>query len=475
MPVEYVKVSKSKREYLLLACLPILLASCGFQQYFAKPLNTEVIAAKLQRKSTDSSEFHQFLINNGYTAHQLPIQQWGVDELTYCALFFHPSLDIARAQWRVAQTKQESAAERPIPSTNTHFSRSNNANEDIRPFALGLSIDIPLETASKREFRIDNAKHLSEIAKLEIAQAAWELRHQIAQSLHEYQLNQKQISLLLKEQNLKQEIFAIFQKRLSLGAASSVELNHAKLQLQSATSELNTLQQRKLVLLANLSSQTGLPLTNIQSLPLASAEDTVPFDGNGTISNAQSTALLNRIDIRISLERYAAAETKLKLEIAKQYPDITVSPGYAYEFGDKIWSLGLSGLLTLLNKNKVAISEATQLREVEAAQFEALQSTVVAQVNTAVASVMQAKQVLEEQTKLLEQQKKNTQLMSRRLSAGEIDRLEFTYARLEENFTEKNVTSASFQLKAALIQLENARQQPLKTNINLEQLAIKEK
>ncbi|MGZ8262433.1 MAG: TolC family protein, partial [Methylotenera sp.] len=283
----------------------------------------------------------------------------------------------------------------------------------------------------------------------------------------------------------RQEIVAIYQKRVSLGAASNVELSTAKLQLQTTASELNARQQSKLALMSKLASNLGLPLSKVETMNLldSSFDDQLnqssqqnQLQYQTTPADIQATALLNRLDIRIALERYAAAEARLKLEIAKQYPNIVISPGYAYEFGDGIWSLGLSGLLTLLNKNKVAIAEATQLREVEAAQFEALQSKIISEANIANAEATQAKQTLKNQQKLREQQQNNTQRMERKLAAGEIDRLELAFAKLEDNAAEKNVALANFQLKMALNQLENTLQQPLfrtTKHLNIEDLSLK--
>ncbi len=460
-------IYKLTRKAILIACLPTILGGCNFLQYTAKPIEPVLNAVKFEAKNPAGDAFNQYLISNGYSADHLPLKTWGVDELTYCALFFHPSLDVARAQWRAAESAELAAAERPIPNLNANVARSNQANEDIKPFAFGLSIDIPIETANKREIRIENARHLSQAAKLEIAQTAWQLRNQVVQSFNEYQFNQQQIKLLTEEQMRRQEIVDIYQKRVSLGAASNVELSTVKLQLQTTTSELNTANQNKLVLQSKLASNLGLPLGKVSEMNLASDSVDQPSQLNPVMTtdvqagDLQTSALLNRLDIRIALERYAAAEAKLKLEIAKQYPDLVISPGYAYEFGDRIWSLGLSGLLTLLNKNKVGIAEATQLREVEAAQFNALQAKVIAEANISSTQVAQANLALDNQHKLLSEQQNNTQRMMRRFSAGEIDRLELTYAKLENNVAEKSVALAYFQLKTALNQLENTLQKPL--------------
>lgn len=449
----------------LLTCLSIALAACGFQEYIAKPIDPNALAQKINNKRPNDIQFHQFLINYGYSTEQLPIQQWSLNELIYCALFFHPSLDVARAQWRAAEAGKHTAAGKPKPAINANIAKSNNANDDISPYALGLSIDIPIETASKRDIRIENAEHLSQAAKLKIAQTAWQLRNQVTQSLQEYQLNQQLIKLLTKEQAQRQDIAAIYQKRISLGESSNVEMSTAKLQLQAVTTELNSKQRNQLVLLSKLASSLGLPLAQLEQMSLADSLDTdrltTSLINNQALSDIQSHALLNRLDIRIALERYAAAEAKLKLEIAKQYPDIILSPGYAYEFGDKIWSLGISSLLTLINKNKLAIAEAIQLREVEAAQFEALQASVIAEVNVANAKLAQAVQMIENQKNQYRQQQFNTQRMQNRLLAGEIDRLELTYAKLEEVIAEKNVAMGNYQLESSINELENALQLPL--------------
>lgn len=465
------------RKTALLTCLCIALAACGFQQYSAKPIDIEAIAQKIENKRPDDAQFHQFLINNGYSPEQLPIQQWGLNELIYCALFFHPSLDVARAQWRAAEAGKHTAAGKPKPTVNANIAKSNNANNDISPYAIGLSIDIPFETANKRNIRIENAEHLSQAAKLKIAQTAWQLRSQVAQSLYEYQFNQQLIKSLSQEQSLRQGVVAIYQKRISLGESSNIELSTANLLLQAVTSELNAKQRNQLILLSKLASSLGLANSQLEKMPLAEIIDIEPLasslgsDNQSAQSDIQSQALLNRLDIRIALERYAAAEAKLKLEIAKQYPDIAISPGYAYEFGDKIWSLGISSLLTLLNKNKLAIAEATQLREVEAAQFEALQASVISEVNVAKAKLTQAKQMLENQKNQYRQQQQNTQRLERSMLAGEIGRLELTYAKLEEAVIEKNVVQAHFQLESAINELENALQRPLiDSNINNEKI-----
>jgi outer membrane protein TolC len=464
---------------VIVSALATSLGACGFTKYVAKTIDPAVNVARFESKDPAGEAFHQYLLSSGYTESQLPLQQWGIEELTYCALFFHPSLDVARAQWRAAEAAVNTAGVRPIPNFNSEASRSS-AEQDSSPYAFEFSIDVQIETANKRNIRIENASHLSEAAKLEIAQMAWGLRNQVALSLNEYQFNLQLSQVLQSETLQREEIVNIFQKRLGLGEASNVELSTANLLLQAARLELITRQQNQSVLISKLAGNLGLSLAKTAAIPLFneplnSAAQAQAWDQNVT-ADIQATAVFNRLDIRIALERYAAAEARLKLEIAKQYPNIIISPGYAYAPGDRTWSLGLSGLLTLLQKNRIPIAEATQLREVEAAQFDALQTRVMTEASIANAELLQAKKLLDYQANVMAQQQQNTTLVAQRFAAGEVDRLTLALAKLENYVAEKNVVMANYQLKIALTKLENTLQRPLTTSaksINVEDLSFK--
>ncbi|MGZ8271444.1 MAG: hypothetical protein ACXW1T_09555, partial [Methylophilus sp.] len=94
----------------LVASSSILFTACGFLQYSPKTIEPAANAARFEQKDPASEQFHQYLLNNGYAADRLPLQQWGLDDLTYCALFFNPSLNVARAQWHAAELAESVAA-----------------------------------------------------------------------------------------------------------------------------------------------------------------------------------------------------------------------------------------------------------------------------------------------------------------------------------------------------------------------------
>jgi cobalt-zinc-cadmium efflux system outer membrane protein len=188
--------------------------------------------------------------------------------------------------------------------------------------------------------------------------------------------------------------------------------------------------------------------------------------------------MLNRLDLRAALSRYAAAEAKLRLEIARQYPDVVLSPGYSYDQGDRVWSLGIGALMTLLNKNRGLIAEARALRDVEAAQFEALQAKAISDVAQTKARYYAALDELEKARQIRTSQLERTARIERQFDAGFADRLEITTTRLENLLAAQNLLNIEYKAQRAANALEEAIQQPLEDPLsmpaNLDQAAIRQ-
>ena len=441
--------------------LCMLASGCAHEQYQAKPLNPTQTSAKLINKDVSSDDFKAYLIKQGYAQENLPFAEWGLDELTLCALYFNPKLDVAKAQLALANLAVNTANQQQSPRLGGRTAHSNLANGDKTPWAFGLEVEIPIETANKRQIKVEEAQHLQEVARIDVADLAWQLRSQIAKDLLSYYENSAQQQQFNNQLTVQNSLVAIFEKRLKLGAASNTELNAAKLLQQKAQLLSNMEQTKSAEILSALAADVGLSnekfaLLHLKALNSESALSNVP-----STENYQEKALLNRLDIRRSLSKYAAAESKIKLEIAKQTPDISLNPGFAFEFGDSIWSLGFSALLNLLNKNKTLVAEATQLREIEGAQFEALQANVIAEVSQANAAYTASQQNINQVKQQLLAQQHYTQKLQRQLDAGLIDRLDLTQNKLNTTLLERQLINAQFQQMNALLTLENTVQMPL--------------
>lgn len=458
---------------LFMALVTVLsLAGCGFQIYQPKPIEPAQIAARYVAHSPDSEDFRQYLITLDYPENKIPVQQWGLRELTYSALYFHPQLDVARAQWRAARSGEITAAQRPIPGISTNVENHSQNDGGVSPWTYGLSIDVPLETGGKRQARIDRATSLSEAARIDIAQTAWQVRSRLAYSLIDYTYSTQQVLILQAELDLRTAIVGMLEKRLEAGMSSSIETSNARLQLQKTQQALEAEKGRLPELRAALANNAGLSQQSFDKLMLASsnwqdASATPALPSTLLNDEFQQATLLNRLDIRAALARYAAAEAKLRLEIAKQYPDVVLSPGYSYDQGDKIWSLGISALMTLITKNRGLIAEANALRDVEAAQFEALQASVIGSLSQARARYFSAMNELVKARQFQQAQQARIQQTQKQFDAGFADRLELTTTRLENLLAEQNILNVAYKAKRATANLEDIMQQPVEDALSM--------
>ena len=467
--IPYAYANPPKLIQTILVCMLAigLLISCGKEKYIAKPINSQHITAKIFAKDPLSTDFKTYLIKQGYKNEAIPFKSWGINELTASALYYHPKLDVAKAQLAYANAQLESAGQRQNPTLSGSLARSNQANGDIRPWAYGLNVEIPIETAGKRQLRLEEAQHLQEIARINVADSAWQLRSQISKDLLLYYQHIAQQKLLQLEVDKYTEIINMLQKRVEVGALSNTEVIASKLLLQAKTNALAAEQTKNQAVIASLANDAGLTLEKFNQIPISPlvietklAQQTQALLPE-TFKSLQEKALLNRLDIRRGLEKYAAAETKIKLEVAKQTPDISITPGFIFDFGDKIWSLGFSSLLNLLNKNQTLIAEATQLREIEGAEFEALQANIIGNLSSAHIRFMGAQQQLAQAKQLQATQQTYMQKLNKQFAAGALDRLALSQAALLAQLADAQLQSSQFEVLNVAAEIENMMQRPI--------------
>ena len=232
------------------------------------------------------------------------------------------------------------------------------------------------------------------------------------------------------------------------------------LQLQKAESMYESELKLHSEALNSLAFAIGVTVKALHQVELSF--DAFPQD-SVTLPSAeiQREALLNRLNIRKALARYDAAEARLKLEIAKQHPDFSLSPGYNWDQGDNRWSLGWTMLLAWINKNEGPIAEANAARELEAKQFEALQASVIDELSGALIKLQNTQEMLKKKRSLVELQQIQKSRVFHQFDAGYADQLDTLYAELELLNTSSEVSIAEIQRQQDIGALEDALQKPL--------------
>jgi outer membrane protein, heavy metal efflux system len=180
-----------------------------------------------------------------------------------------------------------------------------------------------------------------------------------------------------------------------------------------------------------------------------------------TAAETRKIALLSRSDILGALADYAEAEDNLRLEIAKQYPDIHLGPAYQYDQGDNKWSLNVTLELPLLNHNGGPVAEAKARRRLAAAKFVELQSQVIGEIDRALANY----RIAEKQTKTasFESSQQQHTFALAQFKVGATDAVDKNNAEVEFAAAGLAELDNHARFQTAIGALENALQRPADT------------
>ncbi len=450
---------KWMRSTIILIVIAIALAGCA--TFRPKPISPEKQALAFEARTLDSAGLKKFLTANlGHDVAPWPPTSWDFQMLTLAAFYYHPDLDLARAKWGTAEAAVVTAGGRPNPTIGFVPEYNVDAARGISPWKLPFTFDISIETAGKRGYRIDQAKYLSEAALLNIATVAWRVRSRLRARVIDFYAASQAEGFLAKQQAVQEELVKLLEQRLQFGEASQPDVTQTRVALAQTQLSLRRAQQQRAEAKVQLADALGLPVSALDGIDLSFG-----FFNRPSVAlpsrDARRQALLKRPDILAALSQYAASQSALQLEIAKQYPDVHLGPGYAWDEGDNKWSLGISLTLPLLNQNQGPIAEAAARRKEAAASFTSLQDQVIGEIDRALAGYRAALKTLQTADELLESRKQQQRSVQAMLRVGQADRLALRSADLEVAAAELSRFNALTAVQQAIGSLENAVQQPL--------------
>jgi len=442
-------------------CLIILtaLTMAGCAHFQSKPIAPEKSAAQLESRRLDDPGLKQFLGQNiGHEPRGWPLESWDLPTLTLAAFYYQPSLEVARAQWHVAQAGVKTAGGRPNP-TLVMTPEYNSTTTIPTPWGPSVSLDLPIETAGKRGKRIAEARHLSESARWDTVAAAWKVRSDVRTSLLDFTVAERRAALLEKQFTAQQQISKLLLQRLNAGGISRPEFTTSQIAFHKTQIDYAEAQSKLAVARSHLAEAIGFSATALVDIKLKFDLSAADVEGL-TSAEGRRIALQTRADILGALASYAAAEDDLRLEIAKQYPDVHLNPGYQYDQGDNKWSVGLTFELPILNQNQGPIAEAKARRELVAAKFTQLQAQVIGEIDRAVAGWLVACEQLKSADTLFAAEQQQQQSTQAQLAAGAVDQLDSLNAQLEFNSASLAQLDNEARLQTALGALEDALQRP---------------
>jgi outer membrane protein TolC len=446
-------------------CIGLVLTACA--SYKPAPISPAKNAEAIQARSLADPRLRTFIsaarASDGRPdAAEGADHEWDLTTLTLAALYYHPNLDLARAQ--LAQARAGVTTARQVPNPSLSFEELS-----YRPGVSGSSawtiapvINFLIETFGKRGHRTKEAQALTEAARADLATVSWQVRGGVRDALMNLWAAQHTLVLVQQRLDLQEQLLSLLEHRFAAGAASALDVARERTSRNQVSLAFRDAERQGVLARTQLAEAIGVPLAALDGIDLSFAAFDEPEQPDADVSTGElrRTALVNRSDVQALLAQYAAAESALALQIANQYPNITLSAGYGYDTGQHKYMLLPAAELPVFNHNQGPIAEALAGRDSAAARFTGLQTQVIDAVDGATAEYQAATRTLASADASLADGQDRERRTSRWFQAGEADRPTLLTVQLERIAAEQSRLDALVQQRQALGAVEDALQHP---------------
>lgn len=452
---------------LIVCCVAVLLTGCA--NFKPEPISPVDNASALDSRKLDDPRLQKFIaFGLEHEGKPDPALKWDLPSLTLAAIYYQPDLDIAHAKLAGAQAGVVTARQRPNPVLNftNIISRAAVAGAippGAVPITIGPVIDFILETFGKREYRTEQARHLAESARWDLATAGWQVRGRVRTALLNLWAARQRLTLTRQRLDLQEQLVGLLERRLAEGEASSLDVARERINRSQITFAIRDLERAAADARVQLATAIGIPVRALDGvdLSLEAFDRPQPVACNPATGALRQEALTKRTDVQGSLQEYEAAQSGLQLAVANQYPNLTLSPGYNYDLGLNKYLLGFGADLPVFHQNQGPIAQALANRQQAAATFTALQAQIIGAIDQAAAAYGTATQSLATGDALLGDEQSRERQIEKSFGAGQADRPTLVTTQLEVAATALSRFEAVVQQRQALGSLEDALQQTL--------------
>jgi cobalt-zinc-cadmium efflux system outer membrane protein len=353
-----------------------VLAGCA--HYQAAPLDPSRSAAEYAaRRLTEPRVREELKGLLPQSAAAWPPREWDRGELLAVALTQNPRLAVARAQVTAARSHEVTAAQAPNPDLTL---QSEYARHDTHPWLYGVYVNWLLRSSERRRLEIELATLDTQNARLQLMDQAWSVRSALAAALSDWEAARRRRDLLVRLGAAEERLLGVERQRVTAGEDPPIELltrEQARIETERQEAESRTAAAEAQ---AAACRALGLPPQALDGVAVTWPEwgEPPPLDEE-TRRAAREQALLSRADLGAAIGEYQAAEIKLQQSVARQYPQLELSPGYYWDHGIAKFPFDV-GFTLPLNRNRGEIAESQAGRELAGRRMLALQADIYGQI-----------------------------------------------------------------------------------------------
>jgi outer membrane protein, heavy metal efflux system len=403
----------------------------------------------------------------------LPAPEFGWDRSQWlsAALQLNPQLAEERAEVVAAAAAERTARERPNPTLEL-FAEYLTGAAHSSAWLYGLSLDFLLRQPGERSRAREHAALETALAQSDLTESIWQVRAALRQSLLDAAAAQDTAELLKSLVTERQALLDSDRTRLKLGDIARAQVLSDELELAHAVQREQQSRARLEDAIARLAAAVGVPAAALGQVPLRwagwAAIDTLAVT---TPERWRNEALIGRPQIVHALREYDLAEIALQSEVAKRWPQVHVTPAYAWggnglredtlEDVTGESAVAASFELPILNQHQGAIGEAVARRSVAGEHLKSVQAQLFEQIDRAELAWPTARQAWADSRRLADLAERQSQAEQHALAAGASDRADVLAAQIAATEAQLAVLDTAYAAQGVFGALEDAYRRPL--------------
>jgi outer membrane protein TolC len=422
----------------------------GCARYNAHPLDPADPVARYGSRRLDDPALRAAL--DSLHASVAP-EGWRDWQLATAAWLLRPERPRALAEVGVARAGVVSAGAQPPIGVGSETEYSFSGAGPESRLGVALSTVFTVERGGRRGARIARAKAGVVLAAARIAEESRDVRWQVRDALREWTAASRLAQGGERELALLDSVVALTRARFEGGAASRSDVARADADRQEWAAELASRRREVAERQATLAMVVGVPTTELARHDiLMDSVSTCP--ASAARDSLARMALVTRPEVARVLAEYQVAESEVRVEVAKSWPDLALGPGLFFDHGVSKWTIAFGLPELALHGNRGPIGEAEARREVVARRVAEVQEQVLGEVGSAIAGCVATG--AEVAALDLSFAGRRAQLVDSAFARGETGRLEVALARLEAVRSERRVIEAGLRRLRAGLALERA-------------------
>src|ERR1700680_4189982 len=239
-----------------------LLAGCAMQRYQPSPIVASATAAQFESRSLADDGLRSFEEKNLNPPLPWPPKTWNLQTLPLAAVYFNPTLDLARARVARADAAVVTAGARPNPTLGVSPGIPS-------PYLLTLDFAVPIETAGKRGYRVQSARNLDQAARLDLADSAWTVLSGVRLALLNYLLASRSLELVRSEEQVRGDQVKILEQIQSAGEIPRLDVDLARIEHSKTEVALRAAEGQSAEAETALVAAIGIPVAGIRGAQFA--------------------------------------------------------------------------------------------------------------------------------------------------------------------------------------------------------------